>query len=462
MIRENQTLFNRINVFTDGLLLYLSLPVAFWVRFYLLPGGIISVPLEQYLRMGVLLMLAHLLIYAAMGLYDSFRRASLKKELFRLCLTGLIVAALLLSLLFISHEVNYSRITMALYFLLSTGLLGGKRIILRLTLRHLRQAGYNQKHILLLGSGKTARAYLDAISAQRQLGYQCAGYVAEQPADGWTCPHLGSYDRLDSLLDQLQPDEVVAAVDAQEQHRIPQIIAACEKAGIRLSIIPFYAQYVTSSPEFDKIGDLPLLNIRHIPLENWGNAFCKRLMDVLGSLALIILTAPIMLVCAMGVRLSSPGPILFRQQRVGRNNKCFYMYKFRSMRLNSEQDTRWSTNRDDRKTPFGAFLRKYSLDEFPQFFNVLKGDMSLVGPRPELPHFVNQFKEEIPLYMVKHQVRPGITGWAQVNDLRGDTSITARVEHDIYYIEHWSLLFDIKILLATVFKGKFKNSETLR
>ena len=138
------------------------------------------------------------------------------------------------------------------------------------------------------------------------------------------------------------------------------------------------------------------------------------------------------------------------------------MYKFRSMRVNDAETTGWSTNHDDRKTAFGAFLRKYSLDELPQFWNVLKGDMSLVGPRPELPHFVVQFKEEIPLYMVKHQVRPGITGWAQVNDLRGDTSIKARIEHDIYYIEHWDLLFDIKILLMTVFKGKFKNSEQLR
>ena len=364
MIRENQTLLNRINVVTDGLILYLSLPVAFWIRFYLLPDGIISVPLEQYLQINVLLMLAHLLIYGALGLYDSFRRVPLKKELFRLCLAGLIVAALLLSVLFIRHAVDYSRITMAIYFLLSTGLLGGKRIVLRLTLRHLRKAGYNQKHVLLLGNGTTAHSYLNTISIQRQLGYRCIGYVADQPADDLGCPCLGSFDQLASLLDQLQPDEVVAAVDAQEQHWIPQIIAASEKAGIRLSIIPFYAQYVTSSPEFDKIGDIPLLNIRRIPLENWGNAFCKRLMDVAGSLALILLTSPIMLICAIGVRLSSPGPVLFRQQRVGRNNQYFYMYKFRSMRVNSEQDTRWSTNRDDRKTAFGALLRKYSLDEF--------------------------------------------------------------------------------------------------
>ena len=184
-------------------------------------------------------------------------------------------------------------------------------------------------------------------------------------------------------------------------------------------------------------------------------------MDIVGSLLLIILTSPVMLVCALGVLLSSPGPVIFKQRRIGRNKQPFDMYKFRSMRVNSQQETGWSSQHDDRKTKFGAFMRKCSLDEFPQFFNVLKGDMSLVGPRPEVPFYVDQFKDEIPLYMVKHQVRPGITGWAQVNGLRGDTSIKARVEHDIYYIEHWRLLFDLKILLITVFKGKFMNEEKL-
>ena len=168
-----------------------------------------------------------------------------------------------------------------------------------------------------------------------------------------------------------------------------------------------------------------------------------------------------MLLTAVGVRLSSPGPVIFKQKRVGLNKREFYMYKFRSMRLNDSADTGWSTQRDDRKTRFGAFIRKFSIDELPQFFNVLKGDMSLVGPRPEVPYYVEQFKEEVPLYMVKHQVRPGITGWAQVNGLRGDTSIEERIRHDVYYIENWTLLFDIKILFMTLLKG-IKNQEKLR
>ncbi len=463
MIRENQKLLNQINVISDALILFLSLPFAFWFRFYVLPSGIITVPLQKYWALNLSLMLGHLLCYAAFGLYSSLRRTALSKELSLLCFSSVLNLSASLSFLFLFWEMHYSRMTLAIYFVLSLGVVSCKRILLRLYLRRLRRAGYNQKHVVLLGTGVTARSYLKAIQTQRSLGYHAVGYVARQAApDMDSLSYLGSFDRLESILERLQPDEVVAALDAEDLPLTPGIINLCEKLGLKLSLIPFYAEHMSSTPQFDSIGNIPLLNIRRVPLDNWGNAVCKRLVDIAGSLALILLTSPIMLVCAVGVRLSSPGPVIFRQQRVGRNKKKFSMYKFRSMRVNSQQTTRWSTDRDERKTPFGAFLRKYSLDELPQFFNVLKGDMSLVGPRPELPHFVEQFKDEIPLYMVKHQVRPGITGWAQVNDLRGDTSIRARVEHDIYYIENWSLWLDIKILFVTIFKGKFKNSEQLR
>lgn len=463
MIRENQKLLNQINVISDALILFLSLPLAFWFRFYVLPDGIITVPLLDYILLDFTLVLGHLLCYAALGLYASFRRTSLPKELSLLCFSGILNLSVSLSALFLFREMHFSRMTLAIYFALSLGGVSGKRVLLRLYLRRLRRAGYNQKHVVLLGTGTTARAYLNEIQTQRSLGYHAAGYVARQATQGMdSLPYLGSFDRLESTLERLQPDEVVAALDAEDLPLTPGIINLCEKLGVKLSLIPFYAEHMSSTPQFDSIGNIPLLNIRRVPLDNWGNAVCKRLVDIVGSLTLIALTLPIMVVCAIGVRLSSPGPVIFCQQRVGRNKKKFSMYKFRSMRVNSQQTTRWSTDRDERKTPFGAFLRKYSLDELPQFFNVLKGDMSLVGPRPELPHFVEQFKDEIPLYMVKHQVRPGITGWAQINDLRGDTSIRARVEHDIHYIENWSLWLDIKILFITVFKGKFKNSEQLR
>ncbi len=462
MIKENQKLLNLINVITDGLILYLALPIAFWFRFYVMQDGIISEPLESYMLLNVLLMLGHLLIYAAWGLYGSIRRARLKKELVHIWLAGVLCMAFLLSFLFISHEVYYSRITLALYFVVGAGGVSAKRIAARILLQQMRRRGYNQKHVLVLGGGQNALNYLQTLRANPQLGYNPVGYVAAKPMEADIAPkYLGHFEQLKDILEKLQPDEVVSAVEATEHHRTPDIVASCNRAGIKLSLIPFYARYMSASVHFDVIGNIPLMNIRGIPLDNLGRAFCKRFVDIVGSLLLIIVSSPIMLVSAIGVRLSSPGPVIFKQERVGKNNKKFKMYKFRSMRVNSEENTGWSTNTDSRKTRFGSFLRKYSLDELPQFFNVLKGDMSLVGPRPELPHFVKQFREEIPLYMVKHQVRPGITGWAQVNDLRGDTSIKERIEYDIYYIEHWSFFFDIKILLMTVFKGKFKNNEKL-
>lgn len=462
MIKENQRLLNQLNVASDGLLVYLMLPVAYWLRFNVLPGGVVNIPLREYMLLDLPITALFLFSFAAFGLYRSFRNHSLMDEFSRLLRASTLDIMLLLSVLFVQHDEHYSRWTLAIFYLLVVALLSCKRVVLRRLLRRYRQQGYNQKHVLILGSGRMAAMYLQAIKDERELGYSALGYVAGADAPKLAgLERLGDFDQLEQLLETKKPDEVISAIDMADYQRTPQIIADCEKTGTKLSIIPFYADYIPSNPDFDDLNGIPLLNIRRIPLDNWGNAFCKRALDIVGSLLLIVFTSPIMLGCALGVRLSSPGPIIFRQQRIGRNKQPFDMYKFRSMRVNSQQDTGWSSQHDDRKTKFGAFMRKCSLDEFPQFFNVLKGDMSLVGPRPEVPYYVEQFKDEIPLYMVKHQVRPGITGWAQVNGLRGDTSIKARVEYDIYYIEHWRLLFDLKILLITVFKGKFMNEEKL-
>lgn len=460
MIKENQRVLNQINVITDGLSVFCTLLLAFWVRFYLLPGGEISVPFREYVILGAVLIPIYLFSYASFGLYESFRRKRLYQELGRLLTVNILDMLLLQAFLFAFKEVHFSRWTLIIFFLLNTAALGGKRVLLRLMLRHYRQKGYNLKHVLIVGTGPMARRYLNKIRTNKELGYQAMGYVSDD-ADGWRgVVYLGGYQDLNRILEKFSPDEVVAAIPAEDFTKTPLVISACEKAGVKLSIIPFYAEYMPTNPEFDDLDGLPLLNIRHIPLDNWGNAFMKRAMDIVGSLVLIVLTSPIMLIAAIGVRLSSPGPIIFSQERVGRNKKTFRMYKFRSMRVNDRQDTGWSRDKDDRKTAFGSFIRKFSIDELPQFFNVLKGDMSLVGPRPEVPFYVEQFREEIPLYMVKHQVRPGITGWAQVNGLRGDTSIKDRIEHDIYYIEHWTVFFDIEILFMTLFKG-IVNSEKL-
>ena len=229
------------------------------------------------------------------------------------------------------------------------------------------------------------------------------------------------------------------------------------KEGIYLRMIPFYNDYYPARPTFELVGKTKLINLRATPLDKAGNALMKRLMDIVGSLLLIILSIPVMLAVAIGVRLSGSGSVIFRQERVGRNKKPFIMHKFRSMYDNTAHDA-WTVQNDARRTRFGRFIRKYSLDELPQLFDVLVGNMSLVGPRPELPRYVRQFKRDVPLYLVRQQVRPGMTGWAQIHGLRGDTSIEKRVEYDIWYIENWSLMLDIRILLRTAFGG-FKNNE---
>lgn len=458
MIRENQVLLNKLNILSDAALVCLSFLAGYYLRFHVLPGGKLSVPFRSYLAAGIALAAVQTGVCAVMGLYESQRRRRFYQEAGSLLLAEVIGLALLMTWLFLVKSVHFARLSLALFFLTETLLLWGKRLAMRKLLRTARSRGFNQKTLVIVGSGQSARMCLKELRDTPELGYRVAGYVSDSSA--WTgLDRLGDFAALGSLLEALVPDEVIAGLGPEEYAHIPGIIAACEDNGIKLSLVPAYVQYMPARPQFDSLNGIPLLNLRRVPLDNLGSAFLKRCTDLAGALVLLALTSPVMLAAAVGVRLSSPGPILFRQERVGRHQKTFTMYKFRSMRVNDTSDTAWSRDRDPRKTRFGAFIRKYSIDELPQLFNVLRGDMSLVGPRPELPHFVEKFKKEIPLYMVKHQVKPGITGWAQVHGLRGDTSIQERIRYDIFYIENWSLWLDLKILVMSL--GCLRNQEKL-
>ena len=323
----------------------------------------------------------------------------------------------------------------------------------------MRAGGRNLKYVLIIGSGHLARQYADDIRADANLGYRIVGYAGEQ-GTGFDAAPVCAFDGLDEYLHTSNIDDAVIALDADEVSRIWGAISDCEKNGVRYSVIPFYNDVLSANPQIDVIGRSKLMRLRTNAQDNVGLAFVKRLFDILASGLGMIVLSPLLLVLAIGVKLSSPGPILFRQERVGYNRRSFMMLKFRSMRVNAEENTAWTKDSDPRKTKFGSFIRKFSLDELPQLWNVFVGDMSLVGPRPELPYFVEQFRETIPLYMVKHQVRPGITGWAQVNGYRGDTSIEKRIEYDIWYIDNWSPLLDLKILFMTAFGGMM-NTEKL-
>jgi Undecaprenyl-phosphate glucose phosphotransferase len=260
---------------------------------------------------------------------------------------------------------------------------------------------------------------------------------------------------LEDIINENDYDEIVITLSLDEYEKFEDIVNICEKSGVHTKFVPDYNNMVSTVPYIEDLYGLPVINIRNVPLTNTSNLFIKRAMDIIiGSIALIISLIP-MLIIGIIIKCTSKGPALFSQIRVGKHGKEFKMFKFRSMYLEDPEKEKeeWTTRGDKRVTPIGRFIRKTSLDELPQLFNVLGGSMSLVGPRPERPQFVEKFKEEVPRYMIKHQVRPGMTGWAQINGLRGDTSIRKRIEYDLYYIENWSVGLDIKILFLTIFKG---------
>ena len=318
--------------------------------------------------------------------------------------------------------------------------------------------GHNELCALLGKVGLCAEEYIDRILSNPQWGYVVCGILDEHIPGGTTYKGvkvLGTLGNLEYILPENKLDEIAITLSLKDYDYLEGVVDICEKSGVHTKFIPDYSSLIPSRPYTEDLMGLPVINIRYVPLTNTGNMVIKRAMDIVGSIFGIIITSPIMLISAILVKLSSPGPVIFKQERVGLHNKPFYMYKFRSMAMQTaaEEKKGWTVRNDPRVTGIGKILRRTSIDELPQLFNILKGDMSLVGPRPERPQFVEKFKEEIPRYMVKHQVRPGLTGWAQVNGLRGDSSIKKRIEYDIYYIENWTIGFDIKIILMTFFTG---------
>lgn len=333
------------------------------------------------------------------------------------------------------------------------------RACLRMLLYRMREKGYNQKHILIVGAGPLGRRFLRSIRRHPEFGYQVVGFLDNDPRrtkiSSRLAPVLGQISLLPERLARHDVDEVFIALplSAYQQYRF--VINSCELEGVRARIVFPQFRFLPGYPKIESFDGVPLVSVRHVALDDPLNRLLKRLLDIAVALTALILTAPLLLGIALLIKLTSPGPVFFRQERIGLNNKPFNMLKFRSMRVEERavSETRWTTNDDPRKTWLGNFIRRTSLDELPQFINVLRGEMSVVGPRPERPFFVEQFKRSVPRYMVKHQVKPGITGWAQVNGWRGDTSIKHRIECDVYYIENWDILFDIKIMFLTVFKG---------
>ena len=466
MIRKNQEFLNRVNILVDMLLVVLSYILASWIRLDFLDGY--SGNMAAVSGKTVLLALAYsVLLFFLLSMLGFYNVTRVKKMswIFRTLFLGITLATLIgTTVLFVFKLVDFSRGVILAFYVITLVLLTGKYVLMRLSLNRFRGKGYNLKHIIVVGTGSMARQFQKDIETESELGFHIKGFIGDkdpQADDSDQLNQIGIYDQMDEALSSPDISEVVIALEPEEYNRLFEIIPVCERNGVKYSVIPFYNNIIPDNPVVETIGQSKLINMRVNRLENLGWAILKRGFDLIVSLLGLIILSPLFLIIAIGVKCSSPGPILFRQTRVGYQRREFQMLKFRSMRVNDKQDTAWSTDRDNRRTPFGSFIRKTSLDELPQLINVLKGEMSLVGPRPELPHFVEEFKKTIPYYMVKHQVKPGMTGWAQVNGYRGDTSIEKRIELDLWYIEHWSFWLDIRIILKTIFGGAV-NSEKMK
>ena len=459
MIRDNQKFLNRLQVIIDAFVIAIAYALAYWFKFC--SGLFVNGPhwdFESYATYLAVIIPGYLILYLAFNLYTPKRVQGRRLELSNIIKANTIGVMLFIIVLFGMHLDDFSRGMLGIFYVVNIVLETAERNGIRMFLRDIRRKGFNIKQILLVGYSRAAEEYIDRIRSNPQWGYVIRGILDDNVESGTEyrgVKVLGKIDNLFVILPENRLDEIAITLGLDEYSKLEHIVALCEKSGVHTKFIPDYNNIIPTKPYTEDLLGLPVINIRYVPLTNTFNSIVKRTMDIFGSIFCIILFSPLMLVAAILVKTTSEGPLIYKQERVGLHNKPFYMYKFRSMEVQNPTEERkaWTVPGDPRVTMVGKILRMTSIDEMPQFFNVLKGDMSLVGPRPERPLFVEKFREEIPRYMIKHQVRPGMTGWAQVNGYRGNTSIRKRIDCDLYYIENWSVGLDIKILFLTVFKG---------
>ena len=462
LIRDHQKYFNKLLVLLDAIVI----AAAYWFSWFLWlsgyvkendPGiGILSV--ETYFAALAAIVPGYLILYNTFDLYSSKRTAKTIYEIFNIIKANTVGLLAVMVVLYAINIPDFSRGMVGVFYGINIVAESLMRKSVRYGLRRMRRKGYNVKHILLVGYSRAGEEYINKIKANPEWGYEVCGILDDHVPVGAVYKGVrvtGEIETLQTVLTDNQLDEIGITLSLSDYDRLEAIVKLCEKSGVHTKFIPDYNSVIPSRPYLEDLDGLAVVNIRRVPLNNMANMLMKRLVDIAGALVAIVLCSPFMLTAAIAVKVTSRGPLIFKQERVGLHNKPFQMYKFRSMEVQSDAEEKkgWTVKNDPRVTKVGRLLRSTSIDELPQLFNVLKGDMSMIGPRPERPLFVEKFREEIPRYMIKHQVRPGITGWAQVNGYRGDTSIKKRIEYDLYYIENWSMAFDMKILFLTFFRG---------
>ncbi|HOX27711.1 MAG TPA: undecaprenyl-phosphate glucose phosphotransferase [bacterium] len=447
-----QGLFTTFYVMSDVIMSLASFTAAFFIRFYIVSPGIALPSREHYLALSLLYTLLNLYFLSTTGLYRPMRGLSLIDIVFKIIKSTSLSLVILLALSFFYREFEYSRLTilyaaLASYLLISVG-----RAFIQYAERYLLTRGYGQKKVLIIGTGGQFPTVGKKFVNRKYLGYELLGYVEETGSSKLAeIPLLGTLDELEKLIVTLEVNAVVVTLAAEHHSRMKEIVDLCDRRGVECLLVPDMVELLVGPRFYEEICGVPLIRVKGLRIRG-VNAFLKRAMDLALGLTGLMFLAPFLFIISAMIRRDSPGPIFYMQKRVGMDGKIFWMYKFRSMRSDAEAENGpgWPKDGDTRVTKFGAFLRKFSIDELPQILNVIKGEMSLIGPRPERPYFVEKFEQGIPRYMERHKVKSGMSGWAQVNGLRGDTSIPERLQFDLYYIENWSILFDFKIIILTI------------
>ncbi len=444
----------RALVVGDALIAAVSVPIAYWVRYgkagQALPFGpyLAAIPMVVVIYVGVL---------AVNHQYTSWRGRTLVDQLFSLYSGIGLAAVLLLAAIEVGNlGGHYSRLTFVPFVLLTAVLMTAERYVLRQYETHLRRRGIGTERVLMVGTGAGSELLIRRMNMFPQYGFQVVGVASDDaPSLESYCgvPVVGQLSDLPKLVHELKVDQVFLALPTGQRDRLLHLVKMCEDENLEFQIVPDLLEVMSTRVAVNEIDGLPLVGIRHSRLTGTA-ALIKRTTDILISAILLILMSPLLLVVGILIKLSMPGPLLFRQQRIGRHRHPFVIYKFRSMIPDAEARTGPVVARpgDDRVTWLGRLMRRLSLDELPQLYNVLRGDMSLVGPRPQPTFFDERYSGEVPRYLERQQARPGLTGWAEVNDLRGAAPIVDRTMYDVYYIEHWSLALDLKIVVLTALR----------
>ena len=462
MIKDNQKLFNRLHLLVDAIVVAISYLLAWYIKFCTVfadtEPGAGALDMGTYFSFLYFVVPEYIILYYFFNMYAPKRATRRKYEIGGILKANTVGIVLFIVVLYMIKQQHLSRFMMGAFFVINIVLTTICRTLIRNTLLYFRKKGYNLKYILLIGYSRAAEEYITRINANPQWGYVVRGILDDRIPSGTMYKGVKVVGRIENIryiLPENKLDEIAITLALKDYDHLESIVDLCEKSGVHTKFIPDYNSLVPSHPYTEDLMGLPVINIRYVPLTNTLNWVAKRAVDIIGSSLGIVISSPIMLIAAIAIKCTSSGPVIFKQERVGLHNRTFKMYKFRTMEMQrpSAEEKAWTVKDDPRVTGVGRFLRRTSLDELPQLFNILVGEMSLVGPRPERPQFVEKFKEEIPRYMIKHQVRPGLTGWAQINGYRGDTSIRKRVEYDLFYIENWTMALDIKIMFLTLFKG---------